>query len=41
VFDTDALAKDDILGSVEVEWMDCFTNPTVWEVNKLLPLTGE
>jgi len=38
VFDHDAMAKDDILGSVDVEWMDCFNNPTSWEVNHLYPL---
>lgn len=41
VFDTDAMARDDILGSASVEWMDCFTSPTIWEVNKIVPLLGE
>lgn len=35
------MAKDDKLGIVDVEWMDCFTNPTMWEMNKLMNLQGE
>jgi Ca2+-dependent lipid-binding protein len=41
IFDTDALARDDSLGAVQVEWMTCFTNPTAWEVNRLMKLEGE
>lgn len=41
VYDTDAMAKDDKLGTCEIDWMDCFTNPTSWEVNKLVKLEGE
>lgn len=41
VFDADAMAKDDKLGYVDVEWMECFENPTQWMVNKLFKLQGE
>lgn len=28
VKDEDGLAKDDLLGTVEIDWMECFTNPS-------------
>lgn len=28
VFDKDALAIDDLLGTARIEWQDCFNNPS-------------
>lgn len=32
VKDKDAMAVDDTLGLVNVEWMDCFNNPSIYYI---------
>ncbi|KRX05859.1 C2 domain [Pseudocohnilembus persalinus] len=41
VKDNDALAVDDTLGTVQVDWMECFENPVMWQVNELFKLQGD
>lgn len=40
VLDED-VGLDEKLGYADVEWMECFENPTQWMINKVIPLQGE
>lgn len=38
IYDCDRLS-DDLLETFYVEWMDCFNNPTYWQINRMYPLS--